>query len=72
MNMRIILQKGNEFMDWEKQYKQMVLNAKDSFDDVNKFLQSYFPKFLYKYSGCNSDYWKDRLCKGELYHIKRN
>ena len=39
MNMRIILQKGNEFMDWEKQYKQMVLNAKDSFDDVNKFLQ---------------------------------
>ena len=45
--------------DWEKQYVQMVLDAKDSFDNVNKFLQSYFPKFLYKYSGCNSDYWKD-------------
>ena len=70
--MRIILQKGNEFMDWEKQYKQMVLNAKDSFDDVNKFLQSYFPKFLYKYSGCNADYWKDRLCKGELYFCPSN
>lgn len=72
MSVRIILQKGNEFMDWEKQYKQMVLNARDSFDDVNKFLQPYFPKFLYKYSGCNSIFWKDRLYKGELYFCHSN
>lgn len=54
-------------MDWEKQYAQKVLDAKDSFDDVNKILRPHFPEFLYKYSRFNSDYWKNMIFKGELY-----
>lgn len=59
-------------MDWEEEYKTMVLNAEDYFDNVNKFIQPYIPQVLYKYSGCNSDYWKDRLLKGELYFCPSN
>lgn len=40
-------------MNWEEEYKRLVLDGIKSYDDINKFLQPYMPKYLYKYSSFN-------------------
>lgn len=58
-------------MNWEEEYKKIVLDGEENFK-VNNFLRSHLPKFLYKYCDFNLEYWKDRLFKGELYFCPAN
>lgn len=59
-------------MNWEEEYKRLVLDGIKSYGDINKFLQPYMPQYLYKYCDFNGEYWSGRLDKGELYFSPAN
>lgn len=58
-------------MNWEEEYKKIVLDGTENFK-VNNFLRSHLLKFLYKYCDFNSEYWENRLFRGELYFCPAN
>lgn len=52
---------------WKEEYRKILLDATSDCPNIKNIVQQYIPLNLYKYGSFRSEYWKNVICKAQIY-----